>query len=74
MVISAHSPALKPSVGSEARKLRNSLGMTQEELASNAGIPVKDVSLLERDLPLARDRSLTILRELWAREVYSRFS
>lgn len=66
------STVLKSSVGSEAKKLRASLGLTQQELANNTGFSAKDISLLERDLPLPMDRRLNILQELWVREVYTK--
>ncbi len=66
------STVLKSSIGSEAKKLRTSLGLTQEELARNTEFSAKDVSLLERDMPLPMDRRLNILHELWVREVHSK--
>lgn len=71
-MIKIQSAVLKSSVGFEARKLRASLGLTQQELVINKGFSVKDISLLERDLPLPMDRRLNILHELWAREVYAK--
>ncbi len=59
----------KASIGSEARKLRISLRLTQRELAHVAGVSPKDVALLERDQHLPLDRKLNILQELWVRTV-----
>jgi transcriptional regulator with XRE-family HTH domain len=57
----------KSSIGSEARKLRISLHLTQQELAHVAGVSPKDISLLEQDLHLPSNCKLNILRELWVR-------
>lgn len=59
----------KTSVGSEARKLRISLRLTQRELALVAGVSPKDVALLERNQYLPLNRKLNILQELWVRTV-----
>ena len=41
------SPGREPSVSSQARKMRVSLGLTQQELACAVGVSEKDIQLLE---------------------------
>jgi len=57
------------SLGLEAKRLRLSLLLTQHELATIAGVPLKEVDLFEHNLPAQVDVKLKILRELWARKV-----
>ena len=57
------------SVGSEARKLRMSLHLTQQELAHVAGVSLKDIRLLEQGWPVPVSCKINILRELWRRTV-----
>ena len=57
------------TLGSECRKLRMSLHLTQQELAHVAGVPLKEIRLLEQNLPLPLGRKIIIIRKLWARAV-----
>jgi DNA-binding XRE family transcriptional regulator len=59
----------QPSIAAQARKLRLSRLLTQEELAAAAGVSKEDVNRLERGLPLIMDSKRKILKELWARKV-----
>lgn len=59
----------KPSLGLEAKRIRLTLPLTQHELATIAGVSLKEVDLFEHDLPVQVDVKLKILRELWARQV-----
>jgi transcriptional regulator with XRE-family HTH domain len=65
------SPALslaqEPWIGLEAKRLRLALKLTQHKLAKIAGVPLKEVDLLEHNLPVQIDVKLKILRELWIR-------
>ena len=65
------SDSQKTSSGSECRKLRMSLHLTQRELARMAGVSLKDIRLLEQNLPLPLGHKIIILRELWGRIVNS---
>ena len=67
------SDSQKTSRGSECRKLRMSLHLTQQELSHIARVSLKDIRLLEQDLPLPLGRKIIILRELWGRIVNSQF-
>ena len=62
----------KPSLGLEAKRIRLTLPLTQHELATIAGVSLKEVDLFEHDLPVQVDVKLKILRELWARKVGKR--
>ena len=53
-------------LGTQARKLRISLHLTQRELAGLVGVSVEAVDLFEHNLPLPLDNKRKILRELWA--------
>jgi transcriptional regulator with XRE-family HTH domain len=57
------------SAGSAARKLRISMQVSQQELASMAGVPEEAVELFERDLPVTLDSRRRIHRALWAKKV-----
>jgi len=57
------------SLGLEAKRIRLALLLTQHELATIAGVPLKEVDLFEHNLPVQVDVKLKILRELWARKV-----
>ena len=48
-----------------------SLQLTQQELARVSGVSLKDIRLLEQNLPLPLGHKITILRELWSRKVNS---
>jgi transcriptional regulator with XRE-family HTH domain len=54
------------SLGFKAKKLRRSLRLTQQELANLAGVPTKEVSLFEHNMPVQLDVKRKLLRELWA--------
>jgi len=62
----------KPSLGLEAKRIRLTLPLTQHELATIAGVSLKEVDLFEHNLPVQVDVKLKILRELWARKVGKR--
>ena len=62
----------KPSLGLEAKRIRLTLPLTQHELATIAGVSLKEVDLFEHNLPVQVDVKLKILRELWARQVGKR--
>ncbi len=57
------------SVGSETRRLRMSLHLTQKELACVAGVSLRDIRLLEQGWPVPVSCKIKILRELWGRTV-----
>jgi DNA-binding XRE family transcriptional regulator len=56
----------KPTFGAEARRLRISCLLTQQNLADIAGIPREHVDLLEHNYPVPLDSKRRIFRELWA--------
>lgn len=56
------------SHGFNARKLRITQMLTQQELADLAGISQEDVSLFERNLPVRLEAKLKLLKTLWARK------
>jgi len=58
--------ARESSIGFKVKRLRISKLLTQQELASMAGISVEKVDLFEHNLPLPLDTRRKILRELWA--------
>ena len=53
------------SVGSHARGIRMSLGLTEHELARITGVPKQDIYLLERDLPVEMEFKIKTLKYLW---------
>ena len=57
------------SVGSETRRLRMSLHLTQQELACMAGVSLRNIRLLEQGWPVQVGCKIKILRELWLRTV-----
>ena len=63
----ALSIAQKPWIGLEAKRLRQTLSLTQHELAAIAGVTLEEVDLFERGLPMRLDVKLKILREVWLR-------
>jgi transcriptional regulator with XRE-family HTH domain len=58
----------KSTFGAEARRLRISCLLTQQNLADLAGIPREHVDLLEHNYPVPLDSKRRIFRELWARK------
>ena len=52
--------------GSRLRSLRNKAGLSQEEVADKAGVPVKSVDLFEHNLPVPLDYRRRIFKVLWA--------
>ena len=58
----------RPSLGFEAKRIRLALSLKQHELATIAGVPLKQVDLFEHNLPVQVDVKLRILRELWVRK------
>ena len=62
----------KTSLGSKARNLRISLLLTQQELASIAGVSHKEVNLFEHNLPVCLDAKRKLLKELWTRRTGKR--
>jgi DNA-binding XRE family transcriptional regulator len=56
----------KSTHGTEARRLRISCLLTQQNLADMAGIPREHVDLLEHNYPVPLDSKRRIFRELWA--------
>ncbi|HEY97108.1 MAG TPA: helix-turn-helix transcriptional regulator [Dehalococcoidia bacterium] len=59
----------KPSVAAQAKKLRLSCLLTQEELAVAAGVTREEVNRLEHGFPLVLDSKRKILKELWSRKM-----
>jgi len=57
--------------GSEARKLRIALHLSQKGVADMAAVPVEAIDLFEHNLPLPLDYKRRILRELWAEKTRS---
>ena len=53
------------SLGSKSRNLRISLLLTQQKLASIAGVSQKEVNLFEHNLPVCLDARRKLLKELW---------
>ena len=62
----------KTSLGSKSRNLRISLLLTQQELASIAGVSHKEVNLFEHNLPVCLDAKRKLLKELWTRRTGKR--
>jgi len=60
------SVSQESSLGFEIRKLRVSRRLTQKELAEIAQVSQKDISLLERSLPVQLGAKRRLLKELWA--------
>ena len=60
------------SLGFKARKLRVSLLLTQQELASIAGVSQEEVDLFEHNLPIRLDVKRRLLKELWAKKASSK--
>jgi len=58
--------ARESSIGFKVKRLRISKLLTQQELASMAGVSVEKVDLFEHNLPLPLDTRRKILRELLA--------
>ena len=58
---------LGTSLGYKARSLRISLALSQQELASVAGVTPEEIELFEHNLPVRLDTKRKLLRELWAR-------
>jgi DNA-binding transcriptional regulator YiaG len=58
----------RPSLGFEAKRIRLALSLKQHELATIAGVPLKQVDLFEHNLPVQVGVKLRILRELWVRK------
>jgi DNA-binding XRE family transcriptional regulator len=58
----------EPSLAAQAKKLRLSCLLTQEELAQAAGVSREEVNRLEQGLPLILNSKRKILKELWARK------
>jgi transcriptional regulator with XRE-family HTH domain len=56
------------SIGSWAKKIRTSHHLTQQALADIAGVSVKEVDLLEHNLPIPLDIKRRLLKELFARK------
>lgn len=54
------------NMGSLARKVRVSLGLTQKQLADRTGISKEAVYLFEHNLPVYLDARRRIIKELWA--------
>ena len=54
------------TLGSRTRKLRLSLGVTQQELAGLSGVSKESISSFEHNLPIILDARRRILKELWA--------
>ena len=59
----------EPSIATQAKKLRLSCLLTQQELAVAAGVSREEVNRLEQGFPLILDSKRKILKELWARKV-----
>lgn len=53
-------------IGSEARRLRISLHISQADIAIMAGVAEETVNLFEHNSPVALDYRRRILKELWA--------
>ncbi len=56
----------KSTHGGEARRLRISCLLTQQDVADLAGIPRAHVDLLEHNYPVPLDSKRRIFKELWA--------
>jgi DNA-binding XRE family transcriptional regulator len=55
-------------LGFKARKARISLGLSRQEMAKMAGVPLEKVDAFEYNLPVPLDVRRRILRELWAKK------
>ena len=55
-------------IGFKARGLRIALGLSQQEMANMAGVPLQKVDSFEYNLPVPLDVRRKILRELWAKK------
>ena len=56
----------EPSMGTKVKRLRLSRLLTQQELASEAGVTRAEVNRYEQGLPLPLDSKRKILKELWS--------
>ncbi len=61
------SPGREQSVGSQVRKMRVRLGLTQQELACAVDASEKDIGLLERDVPVTLDFRRRVFKTLWGK-------
>jgi len=57
----------KPWIGLEAKRLRQALFLTQQELATLAGVTLEEVDSFEHGLTVPLDVRLKILRVVWVR-------
>jgi transcriptional regulator with XRE-family HTH domain len=62
------SLAIKASPGVNAKRMRISKLLTQQELADMAGVSLEEVDLFEQNLPVPLDARRRILKELWAKK------
>ncbi|HTY81893.1 MAG TPA: hypothetical protein VMB24_03840 [Dehalococcoidales bacterium] len=56
----------KQTLGTEARRLRINLFLTQQKLADLAGIPKQQIDLMEHNFPVPLDSKRRVLQQLWA--------
>ena len=56
-------------LGFKARKLRIAEGLTQQEVADMAGVPLGSVDLFEHNLPVLLDHKRRVLKVLWAEKI-----
>lgn len=61
------------SLGFKTRRLRISLRLTRHDLAILGGVPLEEVGLLEKNMPVKLGTKLKILRVVWAQKVDSRW-
>ena len=54
------------SIGAQARSLRISLHLTEQELADSVGVSKEDVDLLEHNLPMPLGIKTKLLKKLYA--------
>jgi transcriptional regulator with XRE-family HTH domain len=54
------------TLGDSARKVRQSLGLTQQQLAEISGLSKESVYQFEHHLPVCLDARRRILKALWA--------
>jgi transcriptional regulator with XRE-family HTH domain len=62
------TPAIETKLGTEARKMRLALHISQYELAEIARVSMQAVDLFENNLPLPLDYKRRILKELWSQK------
>jgi hypothetical protein len=64
-MVTVLTPIQGSQLGSETRKLRIALKISQKELSDKTGVSVASIDLFEHNLPVALVFKRSIIRELW---------